>query len=209
MELSVDLGRNDISFLLLSMRGEDAGRGSRAASHETTGAPASKKLAREAKPGLPRAPAPVAAEAGRHTQAVRQRRRHAVAERRVPRVRPAFCNELRAERWLQFGQMTGGRSPPSHVPCMSSEARRADMLAYENKQIARNIMSVHGLRAQALVQERMAEARLAGDRAGSTAGKTSSPPSANCGKPAVNARSLTPDRRATGLASRRSPLALK
>jgi hypothetical protein len=29
MELSVDLGRNDISFLLLSMRGEDSGRGSR------------------------------------------------------------------------------------------------------------------------------------------------------------------------------------
>jgi hypothetical protein len=28
MELSVDLGRNDISFLLLSMRGEDPGRGS-------------------------------------------------------------------------------------------------------------------------------------------------------------------------------------
>lgn len=62
MELSVDLGRNDISFLLLSMRGEDAGRGSRAASHESTGAPPSKKLAREAKPrpGTPRAPAPVA-----------------------------------------------------------------------------------------------------------------------------------------------------
>jgi hypothetical protein len=33
MELSVDLGRNDISFLLLSMRGEDTGRGSRAAAH--------------------------------------------------------------------------------------------------------------------------------------------------------------------------------
>jgi hypothetical protein len=30
MELSVDLGRNDISFMLLSMRGEDSGRGSRA-----------------------------------------------------------------------------------------------------------------------------------------------------------------------------------
>ncbi|WP_428491577.1 ankyrin repeat domain-containing protein [Rhodopila sp.] len=30
MELSVDLGRNDISFLLLSMRGEDSSRGSRA-----------------------------------------------------------------------------------------------------------------------------------------------------------------------------------
>ena len=35
MELSVDLGRNDISFLLLSMRGEDSGRGSRAVSHAT------------------------------------------------------------------------------------------------------------------------------------------------------------------------------
>jgi hypothetical protein len=30
MELSVDLGRNDISFLLLSMRGADSGQGSRA-----------------------------------------------------------------------------------------------------------------------------------------------------------------------------------
>jgi hypothetical protein len=37
MELSVDLGRNDISFLLLSMRGEDAGRGSRAVeAHDAT-----------------------------------------------------------------------------------------------------------------------------------------------------------------------------
>jgi hypothetical protein len=34
MELSVDLGRNDISFLLLSMRGEDTGRGSRAVGHD-------------------------------------------------------------------------------------------------------------------------------------------------------------------------------
>ena len=33
MELSVDLGRNDISFLLLSMRGEDGGRGARAVAH--------------------------------------------------------------------------------------------------------------------------------------------------------------------------------
>nr|WP_294511280.1 hypothetical protein [uncultured Rhodopila sp.] len=40
------------------------------------------------------------------------------------------------------------------------------MLAYENKLIARHIMSVHGLRAQAVVAERIAEARLAGDRAG-------------------------------------------
>jgi len=35
MELSVDLGRNDISFLLLSMRGEDSGRGSRAIGRDT------------------------------------------------------------------------------------------------------------------------------------------------------------------------------
>jgi hypothetical protein len=39
MELSVDLGRNDISFLLLSMRGEDAGRGSRAVGREVAGRP--------------------------------------------------------------------------------------------------------------------------------------------------------------------------
>nr|WP_294511283.1 hypothetical protein [uncultured Rhodopila sp.] len=62
MELSVDLGRNDISFLLLSMRGEDAGRGSRAMAHKTPDATPSKKLAREAKPkpGIARGPAPVA-----------------------------------------------------------------------------------------------------------------------------------------------------
>ncbi len=61
MELSVDLGRNDISFLLLSMRGEDAGRGSRAVAHDTQAAPASKKVAREArpKPGTARAAATV------------------------------------------------------------------------------------------------------------------------------------------------------
>jgi ankyrin repeat protein len=39
MELSVDLGRNDISFLLLSMRGEDSGRGSRLVTRDN-GAPA-------------------------------------------------------------------------------------------------------------------------------------------------------------------------
>jgi hypothetical protein len=43
MELSVDLGRNDISFLLLSMRGEDSGRGSRAMSRDAAGSvPATK-----------------------------------------------------------------------------------------------------------------------------------------------------------------------
>jgi hypothetical protein len=37
MELSVDLGRNDISFLLLSMRGEDSSRGSRAVGRDVAG----------------------------------------------------------------------------------------------------------------------------------------------------------------------------
>jgi hypothetical protein len=39
MELSVDLGRNDISFLLLSMRGEDSGRGSRSVGRDSPGGP--------------------------------------------------------------------------------------------------------------------------------------------------------------------------
>ena len=40
------------------------------------------------------------------------------------------------------------------------------MLGFENKQTALNMMVVHGLRAQAVVQERIAESRLQGDRAG-------------------------------------------
>src|ERR1700722_7633961 len=39
MELSVDLGRNDISFLLLSMRGEDASRGARGVGRDVAGGP--------------------------------------------------------------------------------------------------------------------------------------------------------------------------
>jgi len=46
MELSVDLGRNDISFMLLSMRGEDSDRGSRAVGRDGAGkAPAGKTAA--------------------------------------------------------------------------------------------------------------------------------------------------------------------
>jgi hypothetical protein len=45
MELSVDLGRNDITFLLLSMRGEDAGRGSRAMARSAAPEAASAKIA--------------------------------------------------------------------------------------------------------------------------------------------------------------------
>jgi hypothetical protein len=48
MELSVDLGRNDISFLLLSMRGEDSGRGSRAIGRDVL---PSGKTAQAGKPG--------------------------------------------------------------------------------------------------------------------------------------------------------------
>jgi hypothetical protein len=66
MELSVDLGRNDISFLLLSMRGEDSGRGSRASSRDKqppviAGTPAvGKKAAAAGKPAA--APAKVVAQ---------------------------------------------------------------------------------------------------------------------------------------------------
>jgi hypothetical protein len=35
----------------------------------------------------------------------------------------------------------------------------------ENRQTAQNMMSVHGLRAQAIVQERLAESRAKGDTA--------------------------------------------
>lgn len=45
MELSVDLNRNDITFLLLSMRGEDSDRGSRAIGRGTPGSGASGKIA--------------------------------------------------------------------------------------------------------------------------------------------------------------------
>jgi hypothetical protein len=47
MELSVDLGRNDISFLLLSMRGDDSGRGARAVGRDAaSGGPAPRAGAR-------------------------------------------------------------------------------------------------------------------------------------------------------------------
>ncbi|HEY1411257.1 MAG TPA: ankyrin repeat domain-containing protein [Rhodopila sp.] len=52
MELSVDLGRNDISFLLLSMRGDDGGRGSSAPAGAVAGdVPAGKAPAKTAARG--------------------------------------------------------------------------------------------------------------------------------------------------------------
>lgn len=53
MELSVDLGRNNISFLLLSMRGEDSGRGSRAIGRDTPPSSPPEKTAKAAKPSRP------------------------------------------------------------------------------------------------------------------------------------------------------------
>jgi hypothetical protein len=50
MELSVDLGRNDISFLLLSMRGEDSNRGSRALGRDTPPPDPLSKTVRAGKP---------------------------------------------------------------------------------------------------------------------------------------------------------------
>ena len=59
MELSVDLSRNDISFLLLSMRGEDSDRGSRAVGRDTPVFGASGKTAQAGKTG--RSGKPIAA----------------------------------------------------------------------------------------------------------------------------------------------------
>jgi hypothetical protein len=59
LELSVDLGRNDISFLLLSMRGPDGGRGQQAGSAATTAksAPAKPAAHARAMPAKGRTPA--------------------------------------------------------------------------------------------------------------------------------------------------------
>jgi hypothetical protein len=62
MELSVDLGRNDISFLLLSMRGEDAGRGSRVDARDTAPAAKPKKGTEVVRRGTQPKPVPVAAK---------------------------------------------------------------------------------------------------------------------------------------------------
>jgi hypothetical protein len=65
MELSVDLGRNDISFLLLSMRGEDSGRGSRSVGRDSAAASASAK-----RPAAPKPPVLAKGSAAAKTAAV-------------------------------------------------------------------------------------------------------------------------------------------
>jgi hypothetical protein len=60
LELSVDLGRNDISFLLLSMRGGDDGRAGPSPAH-VAGKPAATKQAKQAP--APRSPGRVATAA--------------------------------------------------------------------------------------------------------------------------------------------------
>jgi hypothetical protein len=67
MELSVDLGRNDISFLLLSMRGEDSGRGSRALGRDAPSPVASGKTARAGKPAGPGKAVPIKAAQAANT----------------------------------------------------------------------------------------------------------------------------------------------
>jgi hypothetical protein len=53
LELSVDLGRNDITFMLLSMRGEGADRGSRAIARSEGARPAPARTAAQARPPAP------------------------------------------------------------------------------------------------------------------------------------------------------------
>lgn len=66
MELSVDLSRNDISFLLLSMRGEDSDRGSRALGRD---AQQSGKTVLSGKPAEPHKGVPARTVATRHAPA--------------------------------------------------------------------------------------------------------------------------------------------
>jgi hypothetical protein len=64
MALSVDLSRNDITFLLLSMRGEDSDRGSRALGR---GPQSSGKTALSGKPASQRRPVPTKTASVAHT----------------------------------------------------------------------------------------------------------------------------------------------
>ena len=87
LELSVDLGRNDISFLLLSMRAGDEKANRQATAAQATAKPSADE-AGEAGPGSCRtarrhgAAGPIA-----DRSAVQRRRRHAEPERRLPGVR--------------------------------------------------------------------------------------------------------------------------
>jgi hypothetical protein len=64
MELSIDLGRNDISFLLLSMRGGDDGRNRQPPASDTAAKPSPARQAKQAPSRTPSATAPrVAASA--------------------------------------------------------------------------------------------------------------------------------------------------
>ena len=66
LELSVDLGRNDISFLLLSMRAADDGRSRQAPAARTTAKPPATKQAKQAPPH-PRTPVAASAPAPAQT----------------------------------------------------------------------------------------------------------------------------------------------
>jgi hypothetical protein len=70
MELSVDLGRNDISFLLLSMRGEDSGRGSRAIGRDAASGTPANNIAQAGKPAATGKSGPSKGGPGRADQAV-------------------------------------------------------------------------------------------------------------------------------------------
>lgn len=63
MELSVDLGRNDISFLLLSMRGEDSDREPRVIGQNPAPAPKTTRGAKPATAAKSAAPAPIPVQA--------------------------------------------------------------------------------------------------------------------------------------------------
>ncbi|MEJ0019066.1 MAG: hypothetical protein WDN25_21405 [Acetobacteraceae bacterium] len=167
IELSVDLARNDISFMLLSMRGDD-GRG-RPTANETAAKPAPTRQARQvpAAPGPPRSP-------------YRSRRRR----------RPPACSAATAARRTRMPDSWGStpagddgrnfipltcprlahRAAGTHMPILDVADRRTAMNKQDIRRdahgTATSMIRLHGLRAQAVALERAAELRQQGDVAG-------------------------------------------
>lgn len=65
--------------------------------------------------------------------------------------------------WTRYGWRLDIAAVPSYLERV--QHGRAGMSEMDNKYIARNMITLHELRATAVVRERMAEARLRGDTA--------------------------------------------
>ena len=87
LELSVDLGRNDISFMLLSMRAADDGRSRQAPAARTTAKTPPTKQAKQVPPHPAATGRRIGADPRADGPPLQRRRRNAEPECRVPGVR--------------------------------------------------------------------------------------------------------------------------